>query len=75
MVKHKKELWVRVANAIAFILMLFGFFRWGFPATMWALPFAAFFLFSAASWKDGVGSRRTEAAANYGRAQADSIGC
>ena len=60
MVKRKKELWVRTANAIAFILMVFGFFRWGFPTTMWALPFAAFFLFSAASWKDGVGTRRTE---------------
>ena len=60
MVKRTKELWVRAANAIAFLLMLFGFFRWGFPATMWALPFAAFFLFSAASWKDGVGSRRTD---------------
>ena len=60
MVKHKKELWVRVGNAIAFILMLCGFFRWGFPATMWALPFAAFFLFSAASWKGGVGSADRE---------------
>ena len=60
MVKRKKELWVRTANAVAFILMLFGFFRWGFPTTMWALPFAAFFLFSAASWKDGVGTRRTD---------------
>ena len=38
-----------------------AFFRWGFPTTMWALPFAAFFLFSARSWVDGVGTRRTEA--------------
>ncbi len=44
MVKVKKELWVRTANAIAFILMVCGFFRWGFPTTIWALPFAAFFL-------------------------------
>ena len=28
---------------------------------MWALPFAAFFLFSVRSWADGVGTRRTEA--------------
>ena len=61
MVKRKKELWVRAANAIAFLLMLCGFFRWGFPTTMWALPFAAFFLLSIRSWADGVGTRRTEA--------------
>ena len=61
MVKRKKELWVRTANAISFILMFFGIFRWGFPVTMCALPFAAFFLFSAGSWADGVGSRRTPA--------------
>ena len=61
MVKRKKEMWVRAANAIAFLLMLCGFFRWGFPTTMWALPFAAFFLLSVRSWGDGVGTRRTEA--------------
>ncbi|HZN79258.1 MAG TPA: DUF2207 domain-containing protein [Mycobacterium sp.] len=60
MVKRKKEMWVRTANAIAFILMLCGFFRWAFPTTMWALPFVAFFLFSIRSWADGVGTRRTE---------------
>ena len=57
----KKELWVRTANAIAFLLMVCGFFRWGFPTTIWALPFAAFFLLSIRSWADGVGSRRTAA--------------
>lgn len=61
MVKRKKELWVRTVNAISFILMFFGFFRWGFPVTMCALPFAAFFVFSVRSWADGVGSRRTPA--------------
>jgi hypothetical protein len=61
MVKRKKELWVRTANAIAFILMLCGILRWGFPTTMWALPFASFFLFSVPAWADGVGTRRTEA--------------
>jgi hypothetical protein len=59
MVKRSRELWVRTANAIAFILMFFGIFRWGFPVTACALPFAAFFLFSAPSWGQGVGSRRT----------------
>jgi predicted membrane protein DUF2207 len=59
--KHSKELWVRTANAISFILIFFGVFRWGFPVTMFALPFAAFFLASAGSWADGVGSRRTPA--------------
>src|SRR5262249_31988718 len=54
-----KELWVRTANAIAFILMVCGFFRWGFPTTICALPFAAFFLLSIRSWAGGVGSRRT----------------
>ena len=60
MVKRKRELWVRTANAVAFLLMLCGFFRWGFPTTMCALPFAAFFLLSIRSWADGVGTRRTE---------------
>src|SRR6185503_515632 len=43
------------------LLMLCGFFRWGFPTTMWALPFAAFFVFSVRGWGAGVGTRRTEA--------------
>ncbi|ORA03752.1 DUF2207 domain-containing protein, partial [Mycolicibacterium bacteremicum] len=60
-VKRRKELWLRTANAVAAIAMVCGFFRWGFPTTLWALPFASFFLFSAASWADGVGTRRTEA--------------
>ena len=60
-VPRKKELWLRAANAGAFILMVCGFFRWGFPTTMWALPFAAFFLLSVGSWRDGVGTRRTAA--------------
>src|SRR5206468_5221587 len=61
MVKRKKEMWVRSANAVAFLLMLCGFFRWSFPTTMWALPFAVFFLVSIRAWADGVGTRRTEA--------------
>ena len=61
MVKRNKELWVRAANGVAFILMICAFFRWGFPTTMWALPFAAFFILSAGSWNAGVGTRRTAA--------------
>ena len=61
MVKRKKELWVRTANALAAILVVCGFFRWGFPITMWGLPFAVFFAFTVRSWADGVGTRRTPA--------------
>ena len=61
MVKRRKELWVRAANALAAILAVCGFFRWGFPATMWGLPFVAFFVFSRRVLADGVGTRRTAA--------------
>ena len=61
MVKRTKELWVRTANAIAFILTVCAAFRWGFPTTMWVLPFGAFFVFSLRAWGEGVGTRRTEA--------------
>lgn len=57
--KRRAELWVRSANALAAILALCGFLRWGFPATMWGLPFAAFFAATVRAWADGVGSRRT----------------
>ncbi|TQR84631.1 DUF2207 domain-containing protein, partial [Mycobacterium hodleri] len=61
MVTRRKELWVRSANGLSVILAVCGFFRWGFPATMWGLPFIAFFLFSRRSWAGGVGMRRTAA--------------
>ncbi|MGK2904677.1 MAG: DUF2207 domain-containing protein, partial [Mycobacterium sp.] len=61
LVKRRKELWLRAANTVAAILMVCGFFRWGFGITLWALPFAVFFLFSTGSWRDGVGARRTAA--------------
>lgn len=61
LVNRKKELWVRTANVLAFLLAICGFFRWGFPTTMWGLPFAAFFAFSVKAWADGVGTRRTAA--------------
>ncbi|MBJ7386411.1 MAG: DUF2207 domain-containing protein, partial [Mycolicibacterium sp.] len=60
-VPRRKELWIRSANAVAAILALCGFFRWGFPTTMWGLPFAAFFALTVGAWAAGVGTRRTEA--------------
>jgi len=54
MVKRTKELWVRTANAIAFILTVCAAFRWGFPTTMWVLPFGAFFRFSLRAWGEGL---------------------
>jgi uncharacterized membrane protein YgcG len=62
MAKHRKELWVRAANAVALVVAVCCFFTWlGIPFTAWGLPFAAFFLFTARSWTSGVGTRRTEA--------------
>ncbi|OCB13056.1 hypothetical protein A5717_15265, partial [Mycolicibacterium porcinum] len=60
MVKRRKELWIRVANVVAFCAALAGFFLW-FGITMWGLPFAAFFLCSVRGWRGGVGTRRTAA--------------
>ncbi|WP_179470904.1 DUF2207 domain-containing protein, partial [Mycolicibacterium vinylchloridicum] len=61
MVKRSKELWLRLANFLALVLAVCGFLGWGFPFTLWGVPFAVFFGFSARSWTDGVGSRRTPA--------------
>ncbi|MDT5326269.1 MAG: hypothetical protein QOF25_3421, partial [Mycobacterium sp.] len=61
MVTRKKELWIRTAGMVAAILAVCGFFRWGFPTTMWGLPFATFFAATVRAWGDGVGTRRTEA--------------
>ena len=61
LVPRKKELWVRTVGLVAAVLAVCGFFRWGFPATMWGLPFAVFFAVTVRSWADGVGTRRTEA--------------
>ncbi len=60
LVKARGELWVRVANVIAVLLVPFGVFRWGLPTTAWALPFGAFFVVTLGSWAAGVGTRRTE---------------
>ncbi|WP_131809896.1 DUF2207 domain-containing protein, partial [Mycolicibacterium elephantis] len=62
LVKKRSEWWLRVANVAAFVAMMVCFFRWfGIPNTLWALPFAAFFLFTTPSWLPGVGTRRTAA--------------
>ncbi|WP_099251501.1 DUF2207 domain-containing protein, partial [Mycobacterium sp. shizuoka-1] len=59
MVKRSKELWLRFANFLALVLAVCAFV-WA-SATLWGLPFAVFFVISARSWTDGVGSRRTPA--------------
>ncbi|MDQ1320425.1 MAG: hypothetical protein QG655_1668, partial [Actinomycetota bacterium] len=58
---HRVEWWLRLANLLALVAAIFGFLRWGFPITLWGLPFAAFFLFSLPWWGSGVGMRRTAA--------------
>ena len=61
MVKRRVELWARLANVVSLVLAFTAFTRWLFPITLWGLPFAVFFLFSARSWGAGVGTRRTAA--------------
>ncbi|PEG38272.1 hypothetical protein CQY20_13925, partial [Mycolicibacterium agri] len=62
LVKRKKELWVRTANAIAFLAAGCCFLLWfGIPFTAVGLPFAAFFLATSRCWLPGVGTRRTAA--------------
>uniref|UniRef100_UPI0013DDA59F DUF2207 domain-containing protein n=1 Tax=Mycolicibacterium stellerae TaxID=2358193 RepID=UPI0013DDA59F len=62
LVKQKKELWIRAANVTAMLLAVCCFLLWfGIPFTAVGLPFVAFFLFTARSWTDGVGTRRTAA--------------
>ena len=76
MVKRKKELWVRTANAIAFILMLFGVLPLGLPdhhvgaAVRGVLPVLRGVM-EATAWAPAA----PQAAANCGRAQADSTAC
>lgn len=62
MVKKGSERWAQWAAAVALVAALLGFFlAWGFPATIWALPFAVFFLITVRTWGAGVGTRRTPA--------------
>ncbi|MBU8815711.1 DUF2207 domain-containing protein, partial [Mycolicibacterium goodii] len=62
MVRRRKELWLRVANVLAFIAALASFCLWfGISTTMVGLPFAAFFAFSVGCWLAGLGTRRTPA--------------
>ncbi|MGE2725033.1 DUF2207 domain-containing protein [Mycolicibacterium pulveris] len=60
-VKKRSEWWLRAANAVAFVAMLVCFFRFGVPNTLWAVPFAVFFVLTTPSWLPGVGTRRTAA--------------
>lgn len=62
LVKRPAELWLRLANAVALLAAASGFLTWfGATATMCGLPFAAFFILTARSWRAGVGTRRTPA--------------
>ena len=61
LVKRRSELLLRFFNVVALVLAFLGFVRWGFPITLWGLPFAAFFLMSLLAWRSGVGTRRTAA--------------
>src|ERR1700687_1630552 len=61
LVKKRSELWVRGASATGVVVAICGFLRWGFPATMWGLAFAVFFLLALPTWKSGIGTRRTPA--------------
>ena len=57
--KHPAELWLRFANIAALALAVLGILRWGFPITLWGLPFAVFFLMTLPAWTPGIGLRRT----------------
>ncbi|WP_099022090.1 DUF2207 domain-containing protein, partial [Mycolicibacterium palauense] len=59
LVKRRGEWWVRVANLLALVWAIMATIRWGFPATVWVVPFAVYFFLSARSWRAGVGTRRT----------------
>ncbi|MFM8597684.1 MAG: DUF2207 domain-containing protein, partial [Mycobacterium sp.] len=60
--KHRQELWLRLANAVALVGTIVGFASPTFGGmTLWGLPFALFFLMSLRSWRAGVGTRRTAA--------------
>ncbi|TXI62698.1 DUF2207 domain-containing protein, partial [Mycolicibacterium mageritense] len=62
LVKRRRELWLRPANAFAFVAAISAFLLvFGISATMWGLPFAVYFVLSAGSWRDGIGTRRTAA--------------
>ncbi|ORU98089.1 hypothetical protein AWC04_18205, partial [Mycolicibacterium fallax] len=59
MVRRRGEWWVRASNVLALVIGILAATRLFLPATIWVLPFAAYFLFSAPGWRPGVGSRRT----------------
>jgi uncharacterized membrane protein YgcG len=61
LVKRPREAWVRLVAVAALGAAIAGFLTWGFPASMWGLPFAVFFMVTLPTWKAGVGTRRTPA--------------
>ena len=60
LVRRRAELWVRVVNVAALVCVVLAAIGWVFPSTIFAVPFALFFLLSSWSWHDGLGTRRTE---------------
>ncbi|HEV7711992.1 MAG TPA: hypothetical protein VGP16_27645, partial [Asanoa sp.] len=52
--------WLRWTGVLALVIAIVGFAHLGFPATIWGLPFAAFFLCSTPAWRADAGVRRTE---------------
>ena len=61
LVRTPHQGWLRVAAVVALGLAVAGFLTWGFPATMWGLPFAVFFLLTLPAWRAGAATRRTAA--------------
>src|SRR4029079_2986534 len=61
MVRRRSEWTLRVANLVALVCVVLASIRLIAPTTIWAVPFAVFFLLSARAWRDGVGTRRTPA--------------
>ena len=52
--------WLRWTGVLALVTSIAGFASWGFPSTIWGLPFVAFFLCSTPAWRSDAGVRRTE---------------
>lgn len=75
MVKRRVELWARLANVVALVLAFTAFTQWLFPITLWGLPFAVFFLFSARSWAGESVRAARPPAASCGPRRADSTAC
>ncbi|PIB76214.1 hypothetical protein CQY22_007420, partial [Mycolicibacterium brumae] len=60
LVRRRGEWLVRLSNAVSLIIAIMAATALFLPATVWMLPFAAYFVTSVRGWRPGVGSRRTE---------------